>query len=74
MAPIYAARETNTIGVYSSDLAKKVPGAYSFESFEQIEVFLRQEVQEGDLILTMGAGNIDAVGRKIIAQKNNLNC
>ena len=36
LAPIYAAREQNTIGIYSSDLAKEVPGAIALDSFEEI--------------------------------------
>ncbi len=66
LAPIYAAREQNTIGISSSDLAAKVPGAKSFDSFEQIADFLRKEAKPGDLVLTMGAGNIDEVGQMLV--------
>lgn len=68
LAPIYAAREQNTIGIYSSDLAAKVPGAKSFDSFEEIADFLRSEAKPGDLVLTMGAGNIDEVGRMLVQE------
>lgn len=68
LAPIYAAREKNTIGIYASDLAAQVPGAKSFDTFEEIADFLRNEAKPGDLVLTMGAGNIDEVGRMLIAE------
>lgn len=65
LAPIYAAREKNTVGVSSEDLAAAVPGAKCFGTFEEIADFLRAEAKPGDLILTMGAGNIDEVGRML---------
>ncbi len=66
LAPIYAAREQNTIGIYSSDLAKEVPGAKSFETFEEIADFLKSEARPDDLVLTMGAGNINEIGYMLI--------
>lgn len=66
LAPIYAAREQNTVGVYASDLAERIPGAVSFSSFEEIADYLRREAGEGDLILTMGAGDIYKVGKMLV--------
>ncbi len=65
LAPIYAAREKNTIGIESSDLAAAVPNAKFFQSFAEIADFLRAEAKPGDLVLTMGAGNIDTVGHML---------
>ena len=66
LAPIYAAREQNTIGIYSSDLAKDVPGAVSFDTFDEIADYLRREAGPNDLVLTMGAGNINEVGPMLV--------
>lgn len=66
LAPIYAAREQNTIGISSADLAARIEGARSFASFPEIADYLAAEARQGDLILTMGAGNIDAVGRMLL--------
>ncbi|MGN0995228.1 MAG: UDP-N-acetylmuramate--L-alanine ligase [Butyricicoccus sp.] len=66
LAPIYAAREQNTIGIYASDLAAQVPGARAFDSFEEIAGFLREEAGEGDLVITMGAGDIYRVGEMLV--------
>lgn len=66
LAPIYAAREQNTIGIYSSDLAKQVPGAVALDSFADIAAYLRREAGPNDLVLTMGAGNINEVGPMLV--------
>lgn len=63
LAPIYAAREQNTIGISSADLARNLPDAACFGSYEAIAEHIRDIAQAGDLILTMGAGPVDAVGR-----------
>lgn len=68
LAPIYAAREQNTIGIHSSDLAACIPGARAMDSFAQIAAYLQQEARPGDLILTMGAGDIYQVGRMLVGQ------
>lgn len=66
LAPIYAAREQNTIGIYSSDLAAEIAGARSFDTFEEIAAYIRQVAKPGDLVLTMGAGDINKVGRMLV--------
>ncbi len=68
LAPIYAAREQNTIGIYASDLAKEIPGAESFENFHEIAAYLERETREGDLVITMGAGDIYRVGQMLVQQ------
>lgn len=65
LAEIYAAREKNTIGISSNDLAKKIPGAVFCPTFEELEAKLRETAQDGDIILTVGAGNIYTVGEHI---------
>ncbi len=60
-ADIYPAREVNSFGVSSADLARAVPGARYFDSFEKIADYLCTTGHAGDVILTMGAGDIDRV-------------
>ena len=66
LADIYAAREINTIGISSEDLAERLrergADAIYLPSFEAIKNHLRAIVRSGDLILTVGAGNIYQVG------------
>ena len=59
MADIYAARETDTLGVSSKQLAADIGhGALYFDSFEKIADYLNKNARKGDIVLTMGAGNI----------------
>ena len=58
MAPIYAARETDTLGVSSDDVAKRIDGAESLYSFEDLRARATELAQKGDLVITMGAGDV----------------
>ena len=70
LADIYAAREQNTVGISSEDLynAIKQTGkeAYYFPSFEEIQKFLLENCQKGDLLITMGAGNVVNIGNNLL--------
>lgn len=54
---IYAARETNEYGITSEKLSKAAGGIY-FPSFDEIAAYLKQTLQEGDMLIVMGAGDI----------------
>jgi UDP-N-acetylmuramate--alanine ligase len=56
--PIYAAREVNTYGISSQDLADKIPGAETVNDLRHAAKRLGELVQPGDLIFTMGAGDV----------------
>ena len=66
LAEIFAAREKNLLGISSADLAKKIDGAKFFKTFEEIENDLRENAQPGDLILTVGAGNVYKIGEHLL--------
>lgn len=62
---IYAARETNTGEVHSKNIIDKMKkyskeGIYA-ESFEEAAEIVKSLVEEGDIIITMGAGNVNEV-------------
>jgi len=70
LAEIYAAREVNTTGVSAEDISKlmdqsKVTSFY-LPTFEEIEDYLRSHLEEGDLCITMGAGNVTEIGPKLV--------
>lgn len=66
MADIYAARETDTLGVSSEQLAKDIGGgALYFDSFEKIANWIKSNAREGDIVLTMGAGNITNLSKDL---------
>lgn len=72
---IYAARELDTGMVHSRDLVdlliKKGVDTVYIESFENIKEYLLSNVEEGDVIVTMGAGNIYKLG-ELILQDNKM--
>jgi len=72
LADIYAAREKNTIGISSLDLLEliqkeEIPCDY-FPSFDEIENFLLENCTQGDLLITMGAGDIVKVGERLLGK------
>ena len=67
LAEIYAAREKNTIGISSRDLAEKVPGSIFCPTLEEVTARLRELARRGDLILTVGAGDIVRAGEALVA-------
>ena len=72
LADIYAARETDTLGVSSEALAEEAAklgtDAHYFPSFAEIEAFLKENCKPGDLLITMGAGDVVKVGEELLAK------
>lgn len=70
LADIYAARETDTLGISSADLAEEAAklgtDTHYFGSFGEIEEFLKKNCVPGDLLITMGAGDIVNVGEDLL--------
>lgn len=66
LAEIYAAREKNTIGISSADLAKEIPGAKFYPTFAEIEADLAETARPGDIILTVGAGDVFRIGEHLL--------
>ena len=70
LAPIYAARETDNLGISSDTLRQNIANrgtdAWYFPTFERIEEFLLPRASEGDLIITIGAGDIVRVGEELL--------
>ena len=72
LADIYAARETNTIGISSQDVQKKIqelgtPCEY-ISTFDEIENFLLKSCTQGDLLITMGAGDVVNIGEHLLGK------
>ena len=66
LAEIYAARERNTTGISSTDLAKEIPGAVYCETLPQVTAYLQSIARPGDVILTIGAGDIYRAGEALV--------
>ena len=72
LADIYAAREKNTIGISSQDLQREIqelgtPCEY-FPTFDEIENFLLKSCTQGDLLITMGAGDVVNIGEHLLGK------
>ncbi|MCL2856314.1 MAG: UDP-N-acetylmuramate--L-alanine ligase [Oscillospiraceae bacterium] len=58
LSAIMGGREQNTYDVHTRDLAEKIPGCVWFESFEEIAGYVMKNAQPGDLVLTLGCGDV----------------
>ncbi len=71
-AEIYAAREVDNLGMSSSLLCDKLKAlgkeSYYFSTFDEIENFLLKNCINNDLVITMGAGNVNLVGEHLLGQ------
>lgn len=72
LADIYAARETDNLGISSQTLMEHIKEkgteAYYFPSFDEIETFLLENCIHGDLLITMGAGDVVKIGESLLGQ------
>lgn len=72
LASIYAAREVDPGDISSADIMDRLKEmgteAYYFESFDEIENFLLKNCITGDLLITMGAGDIVKVGESLLGE------
>ncbi len=70
LADIYAARETDTLGVSSRDIAQRLErlgaSVRYLPTFDEIETFLLENCSPGDLLITMGAGDVVKVGERLL--------
>ena len=72
LADIYAARETDTLGVSSQTLQEEIlklgGNCLYFPTFEEIENYLLANCRNNDLLITMGAGNVDQIGENLLSR------
>ena len=68
LAEIYAARERNTTGISSRDLVEKISGSVYCETLPQVTEYLKNNAREGDVLLTVGAGDIYKAGEALLKE------
>ena len=70
LADIYAARETDNLGISSETLQKEIQklgkDCYYFPSFGEIEKFLSENCTKDDTLITMGAGDVYKIGESLL--------
>ncbi len=67
---IYAARETNTYNISSKDLVQKIislgKDAKYIPDFDECVSYLKNNVKENDIVLTLGAGTVTQIGPMLL--------
>lgn len=63
ISKIMGSREINTIGIKATDLSSKIDGAVQLDTFEEICNYVCANVEEGDLVITLGCGDVYKVAR-----------
>ena len=71
MTEIMGSRERNTYGVYTSQLAEKIPGSVWFNTFDEVADFVVKNAEEGDLVITLGCGDIYKAAKLMIKKYEN---
>lgn len=72
LVDIYAAREKNIFNISVKDLVDEINNlkgnAFYCESFDKVINFLKNKIEDGDLIVTIGAGDIYKIGEKLLVK------
>ena len=70
MTEIMGSREVNTDGVFTSQLAEKIPGSVWFNTFDEVAEYVLKYAKAGDLIITLGCGDIYKAAKIMISKLN----
>ena len=70
LTQIMGSRERNTYGIYTADLAAKIPGSVWFETFEEVADYVVRTAEPGDLVITLGCGDIYKAAKMMIQKYN----
>ena len=68
ISEIMGSREVNTIGIKATDLSKKVPNSVQLDTFDEICEYVCNNVQDGDLVITLGCGDVYKVARMMCSK------
>ena len=68
ISEIMGSREVNTIGIKASDLADKIPGSVQIDSLKDIADYVCKNAQDGDLVITLGCGDVYKAARMMVSK------
>lgn len=71
LSEIMGSREKNTYNIYAKDLAEKIPGCVWFPEFPEIADYVAERAEPGDLILTLGCGDVNKCAHMIVDRLKN---
>ena len=66
LTEIMGSREKNTYNIYAKDLSDKIDGCRWFPTFEEVADYVAANAEKGDLIITLGCGDVYKVANMII--------
>ncbi|MEZ3496990.1 MAG: UDP-N-acetylmuramate--L-alanine ligase [Lachnospiraceae bacterium] len=66
LTEIMGSREINTYNVYTAQLAEKIPNSVWFNTFDEVADYVLQNAEAGDLVLTLGCGDIYKAAKMMI--------
>lgn len=70
MTEIMGSREVNTYGIYTKDLADKIPGSVWYNTFEEVCDHVLSNAKKGDIIITLGCGDIYKAAKMMLNKLN----
>ncbi len=73
MTEIMGSREINTIGIYTKDLAELIPGSVWYEGFDGVVQHCKENVKPGDLVITLGCGDIYKAAKMMLKEFEEVN-
>ncbi len=66
LTEIMGSREINTYGITTQDLADEIPGSVWFDTFPKVADYLKDNIGEGDLVLTLGCGDVYKIAKLVL--------
>ena len=66
LTEIMGSREKNTYNIYTKDLAEKIPDCEWYSTFEEVSKRAQEIAEDGDLIITLGCGDVYKIAKMII--------
>ena len=71
MTEIMGSRETNdNFNIYTADLAALIPGSVWYPGFDGVVDYVEKNAKEGDLVITLGCGDIYKAAKRMVAHQN----
>ena len=71
LTEIMGSREVNTYDIHTEQLAEKIDGSVWFPSFDTIAQYLYENLKNGDLVITLGCGDVYKIAKKLIKLYQN---
>ena len=69
LTPIMGSREVNTYGIYSEDIGNELRDSVCVADFDEAVKVVLETVDSGDIVITMGGGDVYKIAKKIVEIK-----